>query len=257
MNILENQEIKFDYAGYFIANGVWKHPERTEKTYELIFVTRGTVHLFDELSGNLSAAPGELIILEPEVRHIGTEEAENVRFYWVHFYVNGSLPFKKRYFERFEQGQLFRELLHLNNLPTVPSYAVNAVLVHILSELCRISEEAVPFDRRAEEIYEWLRINASAELKADAAAKFFGFSRDHLSRILKNSYGCGAKSLINSFLTEKAKNLLCNTELYVKEIAAQLRFSSDKAFIGFFKYHEGAYPEEFRSRFAKTHMNNR
>ena len=39
--------------------------------------------------------------------------------------------------------------------------------------------------------------------------------------------------------------------------AAALGFSSDKAFIGFFKYHEGCFPTEFRDRFGKIHMNSR
>ena len=51
--------------------------------------------------------------------------------------------------------------------------------------------------------------------------------------------------------------MLANTGLYVKEIAYELEFESDKAFIGFFKYHEGLYPGEWRDRYYKIHMNNR
>lgn len=257
MNILLNPNIEFDYAGYFISKGIWLHPDRTEETYELIYVTRGTVHLYDGIIGDIKAEKGQLIVLEPNSRHYGTQYSENVRFYWVHFKLNsGVLPFSKRLFEYFEQTQLFRELLHLCNLPDTADYEINAVLVHILSELCRRAEPAKKYDRRAEEIYEWLRINASATLKAEAAAKHFGFSCDHLTRILRGTYGCGFKELCDRFILAEARGLLCNTELYVKEIASQLGFSSDKAFIGFFKYHEGLFPAQFRNSFSKTHFNN-
>lgn len=59
------------------------------------------------------------------------------------------------------------------------------------------------------------------------------------------------------FILSRAKELLCNTGLYVKEIAAQLDFPSDKAFIQFFFYHEGVYPEQFRRRFSRTHLNKK
>ena len=232
MNILENPNIKFDYAGYFISDGKWIHPDRTEKTYELICVTHGVVHMFDEKTGNIRAEKGQVILLDKNTRHYGTCESENVRFYWVHFQLQNG------------------------NLPQIPACAVNTVLVHILSELYRCETNS-RFDRRGEEIYEWLRINASAALTVRTAAEHFGFSPDHLSRIVNKNFRCGAKELIVRFILLRAKELLCNTGLYAKEIAAQLDFPSDKAFIQFFFYHEGVYPEQFRKRFSRTHLNKK
>ena len=257
MNILVNEHILFEYAGYFISSGEWIHPDKTEQTYEIIFVTQGTVFLCDEKQGPIEIRAGQVCLLEPGVRHYGTEISEGVRFYWVHFHLKqGCLPFEQRFFEAFEQKQLFRELLHLCNLMPQPDYAVNAVLNYILSELCRIAENEGKYDRRAEEIYEWMRINASARLRAEHVADHFGFSKDHLSRILQQSYGCGMKKLMARFLMDQARGMLCNTQLYVKEIADALQFPSDKDFIGFFKYYEGISPEQFRNRISKIHMNN-
>lgn len=258
MTILENPHVHFEYAGCFTQDGRWIHPDRTEITYELIYVTKGVVHLYDEVCGEVHAQPGQVLLLEPEHRHYGTAPSDHVRFYWAHFRLpDAALPFARRVFPHFEQGHLFRELLHLCNRPRTSDYTVNAVLVHILSELCRVSEGTDAFDRRAEEAYEWIRIHASASLRAEDAAAHTGFSKDHLTRILTRNYGCGTKALIGWFVMARARDLLCNTGLYVKEIAAELGFSSDKAFIGYFRYHEGVFPSQFRSRFAKTHMNNR
>ena len=257
MNILENPSVSFSYAGLFRSEGRWIHPKRTESTYEIIYVTEGTVFM-REGECDISAKKGQLFLLSPGVCHYGTAESENVSFYWVHFRIDGELPFEGRFFETFENSYLFKELLHYNNLPRVPEYLVNSVLMHILSEMCRLSEDrASGINASAEKIYEWVRINAYASLTVKKISEHFGYSVDHVSRICKKSFGIGAKALIDRFILQKAKSSLTNTDKYVKEIAAELGFSDDKTFIGFFKYHEGCFPSEFRNRFGRLHMNSR
>ena len=258
MNILTNSNIEFDYAGLFQTKEGWIHPRRVERTYELIYVTRGEVYMREE-AREIHAREGELFLLSPGLCHEGTRKTEDVAFYWVHFRLPaGELPFSKRFFEGLESAYLFKELLHFNNLPQVPEYLVNAVLVHILAELCRMADsDTVRYHERAERIYEWIRINADAELTVGAVARHFGYSPDHLSRLCRKCFGVGAGELIDRFLLARIKTALVNTGKYVKEIAADLHFTSDKALIGFFKYHEGSFPSAFRERFGRVHMNNR
>lgn len=258
MSILQNPHVTFDYAGLFQSKGAWIHPQRTEKTYEIIYVTRGEVYI-REAETQYHLRQGELLLLSPGITHFGTKKTTDVGFYWLHFHLSqGELPFVQRHFTSFESTYLLRELLHYNNLPRIPTELVNAILVHILSELsCKSLENAHRYDAKCEKIYEWLRINADATLRVGDAAAHLGYSPDHLSRLCKRAYGLGAGELINRFLIARAKELLCNTDLYIKEIAGQLGFSGDKAFIGYFKYHEGCFPSEFRARFSKTHMNNK
>ena len=257
MNILINPNVTFSYAGLFQNDGEWIHPKRTEVTYEIIYVTEGEVYMRDG-EKDVYAKKGQLFILEPGVCHYGTKVTKKVSFYWLHFNISEPLPFKDRFFDGFENSYLFKELLHYNNMPRVPEHLVNAVLLHILSELCRLSEEkATEIDALAEKIYEWIRINASASLTVKKVSEYFGYSTDHVSRICKKSFGIGAKALIDRFILAKAKSTLSNTDKYVKEIAAEIGFDDDKTFIGFFKYHEGCFPSEFRNRFGKLHMNSR
>lgn len=258
MNILENTSIRFNYAGLFNSNGSWIHPDRTEETHEIIYVTGGTVFMHDEKNGDMTIEKGNLVILEPGVRHYGSRHSENVSFYWVHFHLDGVLPFERRIFTKIDSPYLFKELLHYSFLPERPEYLVNSILVRILSEICFLSEKSQrSADGTAEKIYEWIRASATSKLTAEKTAGHFGFSPDHITRIIKKNYGIGVKALINSFVLSKAKELLANTEKYVKEIAYELEFENDKAFIGFFKYHEGVFPSEFRDRFYKIHMNRK
>jgi len=263
MNILNNPNISFSFGGLFQSNGKWIHPRKTESTYEIIYVAEGEVCMSEDRPDGewkINAKKGELFLLSPDMCHYGTRVSEGVSFYWIHFRVNhGELPFEERFFSKFENAYLFKELLHCNNLPAVPEYLVNAVLLHILSEMCRLSEEQArgDYDGRAEKIYEWIRINTDARLTVGIVAKHFGYSADHISRICKQYFGVSGKTLINRFLLAKAKTMLSNTDKYVKEIAAELNFSDDKAFIAYFKYHENCFPSEFRNRYGKIHMNSK
>lgn len=256
MNNIVNNNYTFNYAGLFRSNGDWIHPKRTEITYEIIYVTSGEVFI-REGQKDIRAKKGDLILLSPSVEHIGTRTTRDVSFYWVHFF-SEALPFEERFFEKYENSHLFKELLHTCNLPDSPEYLVNSILTHILSELCYLSEKRKrAYDSTAEKIYEWIRINATAKLKVRQISELFGYSADHITRICKKNYGIGACELINKFLIIKAKDLLLNTDKYVKEIAAELGFGDDKSFIGYFKYHEGCFPSELRERYGRIHMNNK
>ena len=258
MNSLLHPGVAFCYAGLFSSAVPWKHPERVEDTHELIYVTQGEVYMNDG-GREICAVKGEMMVLEAGVRHFGYKESTDVSFYWVHFDTGTeALPFETRFLSHFDSSHLFKEMLHYYFLPTPAEELVNATLVRILAEIKYLSQSPqIISDKTAEEIYEWLRVNASAELTAAKAAKHFGFSSDHIARILKKQDGHGTKALIDMFLLSRAKELLANTGLYVKEIAYELGFSNDKCLIGFFKYHEGVFPSEFRNRYFKIHMNRR
>lgn len=257
MSILQNSGIHFEYAGLFQSGREWIHPERIERTYEIIYVTEGEVYI-EEAGREHHLRRGQLLLLAPETPHRGTRVTTNVAFYWVHFHALGALPFSQRCFPNFESAALFRELLHYNNLPQAPSALVNAILLHILAELDHLSTEAGGrYNAKAERIYEWVRINADAKMNVKHVASHFGYSPDHLSRICKKAFGCGVGELIDRFLLTRAKERLCNTDKYIKEIAAELAFPTDKSFIAYFKYHEACSPGEFRARFSRTHMNSK
>lgn len=259
MNALTVPSIKFSGAGLFQSTREWIHPERLESTYEIIYVTKGEVWMREE-DREILAKKGELFLLSPNIWHSGTQKSNNVSFYWVHFSLakDYQLPFEERFFSAFRNAYLFKELLHCNNLPTVSKQMVNAVLLHLLCELCSLAEERRQgYNGQAEKIYEWIRINASGRLTVQNVAEQFGYSADHLSRICKKAFGSNTKALINRFLLDRAKSALSNTTKYVKEIAGELEFSDDKAFLAWFRYHEGCFPSEFRNRYGRLHMNNR
>ena len=39
------EEIKYTSCGNFISNGQWIHPDRNINSYEIIYVTKGSVYI--------------------------------------------------------------------------------------------------------------------------------------------------------------------------------------------------------------------
>ncbi|MCF0172816.1 MAG: AraC family transcriptional regulator [Bacteroidales bacterium] len=68
----------------------------------------------------------------------------------------------------------------------------------------------------------------------------------YLSRVIKQVSGRTATEWIDSFVVLEAKNMLRHSDLSIKEIMAQLNFSSHAVFHTFFKKHTGMTPTEYR-----------
>ena len=114
MNILNNPNISFSFGGLFQSDGEWIHPRKIERTYEIIYVTEGEVSMCEdrpEGAWDIQAKKGELFLLSPNMWHYGTKMTHGVSFYWIHFSINeGELPFEERFFTKFENTYLFKEL---------------------------------------------------------------------------------------------------------------------------------------------------
>lgn len=60
---------------------------------------------------------------------------------------------------------------------------------------------------------------------------------------------------IHDIKMTKAKELLTNTTMTVKEIAHHVGFSDEKYFMRLFKKYEKMTPSQFRNAYYLTHMN--
>ena len=246
-------EIKFNGMGLFTTDKTWIHPDRCEKTYEIIYVTKGTVHLFEE-NTQYSLKKGDLILLKPHVFHGGFQKSTgDTSFYWVHIF--GNLPEDMcGACEQFQSGWLFRELMDYANTLLPNDEALRIVCEHILLNI-RMHREKDGHLKLAKDIYEWVRINTNAKLTIRKTALHFGYNAEHISRIIKREYGVRLKKIIDAFLIDKIKDSLVNTDYSVKEIAAITEFSDSSAMINFFKYHEKISPTTFRNLHTGVHMN--
>lgn len=251
----QDQNVTFVFSGLFKTKESWIHPKRTEQTFELIYVTEGEIFI-EENGKPFHLSKGDLCLLRPNRCHYGTKESHgSTSFYWVHFFSEGEMTAYPGIIRQFPQAYLFKELLHYSSLPECPPFVKNSVLLHLLCTGIFLAES--PKSRLATEVYEWTRINAGGHLTVEDVARQFDYHPEHLSRMIRKEYGLGLKGLIDRFLLTKIKELLCNTNLFIKEIASQTGFSDSSACIKFFRYHEGISPNQYRNLYSSVHMNKK
>ena len=92
-------------------------------------------------------------------------------------------------------------------------------------------------------------INANIHKKIDlsALADSHFLSYVQFSRRFKNAVGTPPQDYITDMRMKKAKNMLSDTDLSIKEISAECGFANEYYFSGFFRKYQGLSPSEFRS----------
>lgn len=101
-------------------------------------------------------------------------------------------------------------------------------------------------DRMAHDVAEYLEKRACEVLTLDEICEHFHFSKSHLCHIFKAQMGCGIKQYLIRLRIDRAKELLCESDMTVGEIAGRLAFESPQHFARIFKRAEGVTPSEYR-----------
>lgn len=101
---------------------------------------------------------------------------------------------------------------------------------------------------RMERIIKFVYDNLRRDLSTADIAAFMNLSEKQVSRIVLASEGYSTKRLITATRLEKAKELLRDGRLSMREIAEELGFANVSYFSNVFKKHEGLSPGMFRAQ---------
>lgn len=252
--------LTYAYAGLFIAQEEWIHPNRQIDTWELIYVMNGTNYL--EQGEQYAVSKGEILLLEPYVRHGGFRISEKgTSFYWVHFTPSdfAALGITERHLvfaDGYKFAPLFKQLLHVANSFVYPSYGVELILGMILTEAaapCKSHEQTSVISRCAE----WIRVNSDRKLTVAMAAEYCGYNADYLCTLFKRMMGVALKPYINTQRMQYMKNMLVTTDYSMKQLADHLGFETENQMNHYFKYHEKMSPTQYRSLYTRTHINKK
>lgn len=250
-------DIVFNKIGLFVSDTEWSHPYVSQDTNELIYVTNGTVDICCD-GTKYSLKRGDIVLLEHNRNHYGTKTSYGTTsFFWLHFFHDDPRSLGIPYVLRdFNEIPLFRELMHYHIQPTRDQFLLDCICLHIIAKMLHKNQPRV-HSKLASEIFEWTRINATGSLSVSDIAHHFSITHEHASRIIKQNYGMSLKQLIVHFLTQTADSLLCNSNLSIKEISAELDFSDYESFIKFYKYNKGCTPSQYRRQYVNIHMNKK
>lgn len=93
----------------------------------------------------------------------------------------------------------------------------------------------------------YIRANLHLPITVSELCKIVGVSQPYLYKVFSQSLGMSPKRYISMCKLSEAKRLLCETKLYVAEVAAAVGFTDSLAFSRFFSQNVGMAPTAYRS----------
>lgn len=96
-------------------------------------------------------------------------------------------------------------------------------------------------------VLDYIHNNFRMNIDTTSIADSTGVSYSSVGRIVRNKTGKNVLEYVNGLRIEEAKRLLRQTNMNLRDIAANIGYNNDQSFMRFFKKYEGITPGEFRS----------
>jgi transcriptional regulator GlxA family with amidase domain len=107
-------------------------------------------------------------------------------------------------------------------------------------------------DPRVREAIELIETNLKAELRADDVARHLGLSVSRLQHLFKNETGTTLVRYLHGVRIERARKLLEETHLSVKQIVSEVGARDTSHFVREFRKAEGLSPKRYRINFLSN-----
>ena len=131
----------------------------------------------------------------------------------------------------------------------VVQYQLLGKLYMLFSEI--MSKENVDTKEKSNYVdlaIKYMNLNYSKNISIELLSKVIGVERTYFYRIFKEATKMGPKEYLSSLRIEKAKMLLCNTNMNIKEVALQVGFSNYLSFVRTFSEKNGMSPTLYRKK---------
>jgi len=112
-----------------------------------------------------------------------------------------------------------------------------------------------PADTMISNIKRYILDNCGLDLSLNAVAKAVGLNPSYLSSFFKKETGVGFSEYIAGIRMKKAHELLCNTDVRIRDIARLVGYQDEKYFALVFKQTYGVTPSKYRL-LSKTENEN-
>lgn len=282
-------------SGQFISTESWIHSKRTMDCYELIIGLKGTIYLEqDEVQYEIN--PGDIMLVLPGHHHGGYKSVEkgiDLSFYWFHFYYKEPIELVEDK-ELMDKLKLLKNNPYSNNLEDIAyipihsnikdiskiniiarqlldfcntryytnrilDFTISTLIIEISHQLLKQATNVIETTQGElifNEILEWLKINALNEMSLKDVAYKFNFNKNYLTKMFKKKTGVTVNDYIINIRIDRAKALLLQTNLTIKEVAYKVGYQDEKYFMRVFKGRELITPSKYRNTFCHTFTNS-
>lgn len=275
-------------CGQLLSSPGFLHPQRKLDSFVLIVCIKGRLHIAQE-ERRYTLKENEFIVLFAGREHGGFRPSESeLSYLWCHFTIRtdykiiehapsvgnlcredvlkqGADQKPQRLADVYllpEQGRvspegrvliIFRQLLDIARTrvysPMLADYALSLCALEVSQESMVVERGNI--NPRMEKIIEWLRVNYAKNLSAQELGERFGYNADYLSTAFRSYTGRSLMRFVRDLRLERSRVLLVHTGLTIKEIAWQIGFGDEKAFMRSFKEAMGVTPSTYRTAFAR------
>lgn len=265
-----NPSVQAYKAGLFISRGKGIHPDRIIDTHELIFVRSGTLGLF-EGQRRFTVKAGQAVLLQPGRRHGGTEPyPPDLSFYWIHFRLRATagasktnhalrLPAQSAVSRPDRLTELFRLFLDDQETGGLTPLTADLMIMLMLGELAAVRPSPAAGDSAAAKLASradlFIRLHFHEPLTASSVAATLRCNADYLGHVFRRAYSHTLTEAIHRHRHQKARALLLDGALSIKEIARVSGYEDAGYFRRLFRRQEGFSPSAFRQLYAHMYVN--
>ncbi|MGF2146170.1 AraC family transcriptional regulator [Vagococcus fluvialis] len=260
----------FELAGKFYSDIPWQHLPRINHNYELFIGINETLHLIVE-EKNIKVRPGDILLIPPNVYFTGGQQsAANLSFYWLHFLLPETELFLTTidtledesviwplYAENFITSNeiiLFQQLITTMKNNQRQNDLLNSFTKTFLLSLSANTkkkyqqQKTTPENQLIAFVADWLEQNSAQAITVQEVANYFGYNKVYLSHLFSKEMGMTLTRYLQLQRIEKAKILLGNSPITIKEVAFAVGFEDEKYFSRVFKKLEHLSPVDYRKK---------
>jgi AraC-like DNA-binding protein len=257
-------------GGLFVSPGFGTHAVRVIDSYELIFVTQGHLDMFED-QRRFHLERNQALVLRPGLRHGGLlPYAADVNFYWVHFRVlpegpcdiTLAVPRVATVGNPEALSELFRRFISDQESGILDPLSASHLVALMVCMISEEKEETRSFATRGEQasladaVHRYIEANYARPITTSAIARDLHYNADYMERVFRGRWRMSIIDALHQKRIGMARASL-NGEpgKNVNEIAFECGYTDPGYFRRMFKRLTGLTPREFRTLYARTHIN--
>ena len=257
---MEPVTFNFTHAGKFISRGKGRHITRKIQSFELIYVIKGTLKMF-EGQKIFELAPGDFLLLYPGVKHGGLNDyPADLSFFWGHFHAGfeavKELPKNGHCTDTARMAEYFSMLLAVQASDR-DAKAENLLLELLLNEITKAPSPAdePPLPGLVTEAVKLIKLHCTEGLSTSKLAEKLQCNPDYLGRIFRKYTGSTLTASIINAKLDYAAMLMQKEYMPVKTAAYSSGFGNLAYFRKCFLQRFSMRPAEFRELYHRQYIN--